>query len=88
MAPIPSEEMKFHSMDEIRAFIKQEVEKQLAAEKRKTKNWSLAKQGMWLLLLSGAYLQYYLLDIMYQSVTLPTLQVNLPAKQSTPSRRT
>lgn len=79
-----SEELPFRSMDEIRAFIKAEVERQLALDKKKIERWRLAKQGVWLLLLATCYLQYFLIDIMYKTITLPNLQVSVPIMHKTP----
>jgi hypothetical protein len=40
---------------------------------RATQLWHTAKQGMWLLLLVLAYLQYCLLDILIQIDSLPSI---------------
>jgi hypothetical protein len=40
--------------------------------------WHTAKQGMWLLLLISAYLQYYLLDILVQIDSMPGITVSVP----------
>ena len=58
-----AEELQFHSMDEARAYIKMELESQIAHGQRRTEAWRLAKRATWLLLLAVAYLQYYLFDI-------------------------
>lgn len=81
-----NEEMQFHSMEEIRAFIRQEVERQLALDKKKAERWRLAKQAVWLLLLIAGYLQFFLIDIMYKTITLPSLEVSVPVKSKTPQK--
>ncbi len=83
-----SDELQFHSMEEIRAYIDQEVERQIALQQKKTRGWGIARKGMWLLLVVCAYLQYYLLDIMYRSLTLPTLEVSIPMPKAPPKART
>ena len=44
------------------------------ASTRATQLWLTAKQGMWLLLLVLAYLQYYFLDILVQIDSLPGIR--------------
>ena len=77
-----SDELQFHSMDEIRAYIRQELERQLALERKKMGVWRTAKQGTLLVTLIVVYLQYYLLDIMYQMLTLPTIEVSVPVAKT------
>lgn len=81
-----AEESQFNSIDEIRAFIKKEVESQLARQQKKLEAWRSAKRGVWLLLLAAGFVQYYLIDIMYQMITLPSLQVSAPAVQQPPKK--
>ena len=83
-----SEEIQFHSMDEIRAFIKTELERQLALEQKKRARWRLAKQAVWLLLLAAAYLQYFLIDIIYQTINLPKLEITVPVTKQKPNTGT
>ena len=83
-----AEEIRFHSIDEIRAYVKQEVERQQAIHQKKTEGWHLAKKVMWLLLLVTAYVQYYFIDIMYTTITLPTLEVSVPVAKQPPKMRT
>lgn len=83
-----TEELQFRSMDEIRAFIKQEVERQLALQKKRTDRWRVAKQAVWLLLLVACYLQYFLIDIMYSAITLPSLEISVPIHKTPPKTRT
>jgi len=83
-----AEELQFHSLDEIRAYIKTDLERKLALEQRKIAVWRLAKQSIWLLLLVAAYLQFFLIDIMYETITLPTLEVSVPVGTSLPKTRT
>jgi len=83
-----AEDVEFHSVDEIRAYIKKEVERQVALNQKKVERWRLAKKGAWLLLLVGAYLQYYLIDVIYQTISLPTLEVSVPVAKQPPKTRT
>ncbi len=83
-----AEESEFHSFDEIRAYIKSELERKLTEEQQKVAIWRLAKQSMWFLLLVVAYLQYYFLDILTETMTLPTLEVTVPITKSSTTTRT
>ena len=80
-----ADEVQFHSVDEIRAYIKMELERQLALQQKEIYRWRLAKQTTWLLLLVAGYLQFFLFDIMYQQLSLPTLQVNVPLAKHPPA---
>ena len=48
-----------------------------------TRHWRTAKQGMWLLLLAAAYLQYYFIEVIAEMEATPLVQatVRVPAKQ-------
>lgn len=83
-----AEELQFHSMDEARAYIKMELESQIAHGQRRTEAWRLAKRATWLLLLAVAYLQYYLFDIEVRTLTLPTVNVSVPVSNNPPQKRT
>jgi len=77
-----AEELTFHSKGEVRAYIRQELDRQLALKQKQVKRWRLAKQVMWFLLLVAGYLQFSLLDIMYDMLSLPTVQVSVPVVKS------
>ncbi len=77
-----SDQPQLRSIDEIRAYIEQELGRQLAVGRRKTTAWRIARQSILLLAVVVAYLQYYFLDIRYQTLTLPTIQVSVPAPGS------
>jgi hypothetical protein len=47
------------------------ISERISAGSRATQLWLTAKQGMWLLLLVAAFLQYYFLDILVQIDSLP-----------------
>ena len=83
-----AEEFQFHSMDEIRAYIKLELERQLALQQKKIDRWRSAKQIMWLLLLVAGYLQFTLIDVMYEMLTLPGVQVSVPVAKHPRNIRT
>jgi hypothetical protein len=51
-----------------------EVYENHPANTRATQLWHTAKQGMWLLLLVLAYLQYYLLNILIQIDSMPGIR--------------
>jgi hypothetical protein len=54
------------------------------------RRWRTAKQGMWLLLLVAAFLQYYFLEILVEINSMSPISVNLrtPAQQVKPATRT
>ncbi|MBI4291737.1 MAG: hypothetical protein HY661_09685 [Betaproteobacteria bacterium] len=83
-----SEDLEFHSIDEIRYYIKKEVERQVALNEKKIERWRVAKKGIWLLLLVVAFLQYYLINVIYQTITLPTLEVSVPVPKPPPKTQT
>jgi hypothetical protein len=55
---------------EVRRFLN-DIYENRPTSTRATQLWLTAKQGMWLLLLVLAYLQYYFLDILVQINSLP-----------------
>lgn len=73
------EEFQLHSKEEIRAYIRAELERQLALKQKQVNRWRLAKRAMWLLLLAVGYLRFSLLDVMYKMLSLPAVQVIVPA---------
>lgn len=79
-----AEEVPFHSLDEVRAYIKTELERQLALKQKKVYGWRLAKQATWLLLLVALYLQYFFVNVIHEELTLPSLQVNVPMAKHPP----
>ena len=74
-----SEEIHLHSKEEIRAYVRAELERQFALKQKQVNRWRLAKRTMWLLLLAAGYLQFSLIDVMYEMLSLPTVQVSVPA---------
>lgn len=48
--------------------------------------WQTGKQGMWLLLLVTAFLQYYLLDVLVGIDSLPEIRVSVPVTVSQSDR--
>ena len=83
-----ADELQFHSMDEIHAYVKMELERQLALSKKKTEGWRSARNAVWLLLLVCAYLQYFLIDILRETLTLPTIEVSVPVPKNPVKSRT
>ena len=76
------EEIQLHSKEDIRAYVRAEFEKQLAHQRKKINRWRLAKQTTWLVLLTTCYLQFSLIDAMREMLSLPTVQVSVPAAKS------
>jgi hypothetical protein len=77
-----AEELQVHSIDEVRAHIKEEVDRQVALEQKKAERWRLAKKIIWLLLLIFAFLQYFFIDVIYEAITLPRTEVNVPVPKN------
>ncbi|OGA13348.1 MAG: hypothetical protein A3G25_04675 [Betaproteobacteria bacterium RIFCSPLOWO2_12_FULL_63_13] len=73
------EEIHLHSKEEIRAYVRAELERQFALKQKQVNRWRLAKRTMWLLLLAAGYLQFSLIDVMYEMLSLPAVQVSVPA---------
>ncbi len=71
--------LELHSVEEIRAFLRRRAREQAARQRRRIKAWTTAKHAIWLLLLTAAYLQFFLLDVLNQTLGLPSLQVSVPA---------
>jgi hypothetical protein len=64
----------------------EEISRKRPESSRATQFWHTAKQGMWLLLLVAAFLQYYFLDILVEINSLPEIRVSAPATVSQRSR--
>lgn len=77
--PTMPEEIHLHSKEEIRAYVRAELERQFALKQKQVNRWRLAKRTMWLLLLAAGYLQFSLIDVMYEMLSLPAVQVSVPA---------
>jgi hypothetical protein len=63
--------------EDVRRYL-DEISERNRESSRATHLWHTAKQGMWLLLLVSAYLQYYLLDILVQIDSMPGITVSVP----------
>ena len=61
---------ELRTREDVRRYL-DEISASTAAASRATQLWFTAKQGMWLLLLVAAFLQYYFLDILVQIDSLP-----------------
>jgi hypothetical protein len=83
-----AEERQFHSIEEIRSYIQEEVERQLALQQKKVERWRSAKKCTWLALLAAGFVQYYLINIMYETLTLPNSGVNIQMAKHQPRVRT
>ena len=77
-----NETIEFHSIEQVHSFVKDEVQRDIEIENRKVRAWQTAKYAALLILLLGAYLQYYFLGVMQECMQLQTLQVNVPVKQN------
>jgi hypothetical protein len=63
-------ETELRTREDVRRYL-DAISGRIAAGSRATQLWFTAKQGMWLLLLVAAFLQYYFLDILVQIESLP-----------------
>ena len=68
---------ELRTRDDIRRFL-EEISGKRPESSPATRLWHTAKQGMWLLLLVAAYLQYYFLDILVQIESIPNIRVSVP----------
>jgi hypothetical protein len=63
-------ETELRTREDVRRYL-DAISERISAASRATQLWLTAKQGMWLLLLVAAFLQYYFLDILVQIDSLP-----------------
>lgn len=63
-------EGELRTREDVRRYL-HEISMKSPVSSRATQLWFTAKQGMWLLLLVAAFLQYYFLDILVQIDSLP-----------------
>ncbi|HEY7658259.1 MAG TPA: hypothetical protein VH881_15450 [Burkholderiales bacterium] len=63
-------ETELRTREDVRRYL-DAISERISAGSRATQLWLTAKQGMWLLLLVAAFLQYYFLDILVQIDSLP-----------------
>jgi hypothetical protein len=63
-------ESELRTREDVRRYL-DAISGRTPASSRATRLWFTAKQGMWLLLLVAAFLQYYFLDILVQIDSLP-----------------
>jgi hypothetical protein len=63
-------QLEIRSVEDARQFV-QLVGARNAENSSRVRAWRIAKQAAWLLPLVVAFLAYYLLDVVYQVVSLP-----------------
>ena len=61
---------QLQTREDVRRYL-EEMSDRSPFSSRATRFWYTAKQGMWLLLLVAAFLQYYFLDILVQIDSMP-----------------
>ena len=71
---------KFHTREDIRAYLEEVAAGQAAREAVLRRRWSMVKHMALYLSLALAFLQYYLVDALYQVVTLNQVTVFVPVK--------
>jgi hypothetical protein len=76
---------KLRTREDVRRLL-EEMSARTPAENPATRLWGTAKQGICLLLLVGAFLQYYFLDILVEINSLPEIRVSVPVTLSQSSR--
>ena len=67
---------KLRTREDIRRFLDETSRKSPEASPALSL-WRTLKQGMWLALLTAAYLQFYFLDVLNQINSIPEIRVNL-----------
>jgi len=70
----------FHSRDDVRHYVDERRQQELELLVRKGQMWSTFKQTALLALFVIAFLQYYLVDTLYQISTLEQVQVFVPVR--------
>ena len=68
---------ELQTREDVRRFL-EDISAKTSVDSRATRLWRTAKQGMWLLMLVGAFLQYYFLDILVEINSLPEIRVSVP----------
>ena len=68
---------KLRTREDVRRLL-EEISAKSPDDNRATRLWRIAKQGMWLLLLVTAFLQYYFIDILIEIDSLPEIRVSVP----------
>jgi hypothetical protein len=68
---------KLRSREDIRLLLGEIAEKDPYADPA-ARLWRSLKQGLWLMLLVIAYLQYYFIDVLITIEAIPEIRVNLP----------
>ena len=79
---------ELRTREDIRRYL-EEISEKRPERSPVTELWHIARQGMWLLLLVSAYLQYYFLDILVEIDSLPSIQITVPVpmQEITPPSR-
>jgi len=70
----------FHSRDDVRHYVDETRRQEFELLARKGQMWSTFKQTALLALFVVAFLQYYLVDTLYQISTLEQVQVFVPVR--------
>jgi hypothetical protein len=76
---------KLRTREDVRRLL-DELSAKSPAGSRAMRLWRTGKQGMWLLLLVTAFLQYYLLDVLVGIDSLPEIRVSVPVTVSQSNR--
>ena len=70
----------FHSRDDVRRYVDEMRRQESELLARKGQLWSTVKQSALLAVFVVAFLQYYLVDTLYQISTLQQVQVFVPVR--------
>ena len=70
----------FHTHEDVRKFVAEAEARAVAKQKRSTSGWRAVKTTTLLILLMLSFVQYYLVDSLLQTVSLPEMTFFVPVK--------
>lgn len=63
----------FRNAEDVRAYVLELAQRRAEGASSTIKTWKMTKQAMWLLLLTCAYLQYHIMDVMVEVSSLQAI---------------